>query len=162
MDIPRIISKIYESTCCKECKNHWHVAVCHGVTFVKYMGIDMKSVDTCRIWWRSRWAYIAHFIDLLGMKIKTVVHMTYFRREHMPPTMWRYKYNNHNYSRRWYNHHLNYNMYHHHRCGLYHSNRNNSSCHSHSITRCRWLYSSNNMFRKCIMFNDSWIPCLSE
>ena len=80
MDIPNILSMTSKIICYMGSWTHWVATLYHGATYSKSMGTDMKNVDTCRRWWWSWKTYIVHFVDLWGMKINTVVHMTYFRK----------------------------------------------------------------------------------
>ena len=80
MDTPKILAPNSEIICYHGHWNHWVLTTYHGATYSKSMGTDMKNVDTCRRWWWSWKTYIVHFVDLWGMKINTVVHMTYFRK----------------------------------------------------------------------------------
>ena len=60
----------FRNYCYRDPQTHWDVLVYHGVAYVKSMGIDMRTVITCRRWLPKQNVCTINFFSQLDMTTK--------------------------------------------------------------------------------------------
>ena len=143
MDTPRTLVWLSKIIFSQEHQTPWVAPVCHGVAYVRYMGIDTKTIATCRRWLRRQKVCVSPFVIQWGPKINIAELMACFKRKHMIHTLWKERIptwsNSCSLSCRWCNQHPRCSIHHLCKCILFWRYRSNSSHHSHSSHHNRSL-----------------------